>query len=88
MDVPPQSVRATLWSYDVAALDQDRDQGLIITAVLNHGTEEAVRWVRDTYAPDDIAKVVALPQPGMWDKRSLNLWSLIYEVTPDVRARF
>jgi hypothetical protein len=84
----PQSVRATLWSYDVAALDKVRDKVLIITAILNHGTEEAVEWVRNIYTPDDIAGVVALPRPGMWDQRSLNLWSLVYDVTPDLRTRF
>ena len=74
----PNSVRATLWSYDVDSMNTDRDKVLIITQVLNYGTMDAVEWLNNTYKRSDITECIHSPLPGMWNKKSLNLWSLIF----------
>lgn len=84
----PQSVRVTLWSYDVDRMDIDRDKDLIITQVLNYGTKEATDWLRETYSREDIAKNIAHPRAGQWNKKSLNFWSIVFDVKPEIISRF
>ncbi len=84
----PASVEATLWSYNISDMDIDRDKEQIITNVLNMGTKDAVDWLRSTYKKHEIADVVAHPKSGEWNKRSLNLWALVYDVTPLMKERF
>ena len=87
MELPP-SVKVTLWSYDISQLDLSRDRARIITNVLNYGTLDATRWLKETYTEDEIRDVVAHAKPGEWSKRSLNLWSLVYDVTTAMHTRF
>ncbi|MBI2025245.1 hypothetical protein HYT04_00450 [Candidatus Kaiserbacteria bacterium] len=84
----PPSVRACLWSYDISALDLERDKMLVITNVLNHGTKEATDWLFSRYSAPDIASVIQTPLPGRWDKKSLALWSLLFGITPELKGRF
>ena len=82
------AVRACLWSYDIQALDFERDKTLIITNVLNYGTKEATNWLFAHYSASDITAVIQTPLPGRWDKKSLALWALIFDVTPELKGRF
>lgn len=84
----PPAVRACLWSYDIHALDLERDETLIITNVLNYGTKEATEWLFSRYPAARIAPVVQAPLAGRWDKKSLALWSLIFGVKPELKGRF
>jgi hypothetical protein len=84
----PSAVRACLWSYDISALDIERDKNLIITNVLNYGTKEATSWLFSHYSSSIIASVIRTPLSGRWDKRSLALWSLVFGVKPELRGRF
>ena len=73
----PQSVRASLWSYDPDKMDLARDKERIILQVLNHGTDEAVRWLFDTYSRSDITATVQHSDQSEWGKKSLNFWSVV-----------
>jgi|CXWL01.1.fsa_nt_gi hypothetical protein len=84
----PPAVRACLWSYNISALDLDRNKTLIITNVLNYGTKEATEWLFSQYPTAHIADVVQKPLSGRWDKKSLALWSLLLGVTPELHGRF
>jgi hypothetical protein len=84
----PQAVRACLWSYDISALDLERDKTLVITNVLNYGTKEATDWLFATYSVPNISAVIQTPLPGRWDEKSLALWSLVFGVTPEIKGRF
>lgn len=84
----PSAVRACLWSYDISALNLNRDKTLIITNILNYGTKEATDWLFTTYASSQIAAVIRAPLPGRWDKKSLVLWALLFGVTPQLKGRF
>ena len=84
----PSSVKAALWSFDTDNLDPDRHQERIITNVLNLGTHDALLWLFKTYPRERIAAVVAHPRPGEWNKRSLNYWSLVFDVEPRTTTRF
>ncbi|SRR3989338_1822825 len=84
----PPSVRACLWSYDISALQLERDKTLIITNVLNYGTKQATDWLFSQYPATLIASIIQKPLPGRWDKKSLALWSLVFSVTPTLKGRF
>ena len=84
----PPAVRACLWSYDISALDPERDKTLIVTNVLNYGTKEATEWLFSLYPAELIASIIQKPLPGRWDKKSLKLWSLVFDVTPELKGRF
>ncbi len=83
----PESVVATLWSYDMSELDLERDKELIIYNVLNYGTAEATEWLSDTYDTKDIRAIIENTPQSAWDKKSIALWSLIYDVTPSAKRR-
>ena len=83
----PEYVRSCLWSYDIGQLDLRSDQGRIITNVLNYGTTQAVDWLFSVYPKEAIKEVVSQPIPGEWNKKSINFWSLIFEVPMAYRAR-
>lgn len=84
----PPSVRATLWSYDMAKIDPARDKMLIIRHVLNYGTEDAVKWVRTQYTNDELVEAVSSSIASEWSPKSLNYWSIILDVHPTRRTRF
>lgn len=85
----PEFVQPFLWSYDIDALDISRDKKRIITNVLNLGTSEATDWLFDTYTKEDIKNCLVNPLPGEWNNKSMNFWSLLFDVQPSVsNARF
>lgn len=72
--VIPDSVKACVWFADPAALDWEGNKALIITQVLNRGTQEAVRWVHERYGWDAVRDVVSHPRRGLWFPQALNFW--------------
>ena len=84
----PPAVRVCLWSYDISALDIERDKALILTNILNYGTKEETEWHFSQYSTTSIKPVLRNPLPGRWDKKSLALWTLIFGVKPELKGRF
>jgi hypothetical protein len=84
----PDSVKATLWSYDVEKLDLTRDKSRIILQTLNHGNTEAVTWLKSTYSTNDLTATIEGSTEGEWSKKSLNYWSLIFHTKPKRVGRF
>ena len=78
----PPSIHPFLWSYDVEKLDMERDKKRIITNVLNLGTAQATKWLFRVYSREDIKETVANPLTGEWSKKSLNFWSIIFNINP------
>lgn len=78
----PKSVQSLLWSYDLQKLDLNVHKRLLITQVLNFGTEESIQWLFRFYGRNTViqeANTISLEQ---WDKKSLGLWSLILGIHP------
>jgi len=86
-DIPtvPSYAEPFFWSYHVGMLDIEVHKTLIITHILNIGSEKAVRWLQDTYTSEEITEVMKASVKTAWDKKSLALWSLVYGVTPKER---
>ena len=78
----PQSVQAVLWSYNLGQLDISLHKRVIISQVLNFGTEKAVQWLFQAYGKDEVINQANSIPIGQWDKKSLSLWSLILGIHP------
>ncbi len=86
----PQSVKACLWSYNTDMFDFSlpNHRNLIIHNVLNYGTSEAVTWLRNTFSKTEITQAIVQSSSSDWSKKSLALWSLIFNVNPSKKGRF
>lgn len=83
----PQSFKPYLWSYDFSKIDPQGDKKIIITQVLNFGTKEATDELFSMYKKEEIIDAIKHPMPGMWNKKSLNYWSLALGVQTKASAR-
>ncbi len=88
--VIPQSVKACLWSYDtdMIGLSVVAHRTRIIQNILNRGTSDAVAWLRETFSEEEIMKAITKSSSSDWSKKSLSLWSLIFNVRPARERRF
>ena len=77
----PKYIQPFLWSYNIKELDIKKNKGRIITNVLNIGSSKATAWLFKTYSKNDIKKVIAAPKPGELSAKSLNFWSLIFNIS-------
>lgn len=84
----PIFVKPFLWSYDINALDLDRDRARIITNILNLGTKKATDWLFSVYGKEEIAEAILHPLPGEWNRKSLNFWSFILDVPIGNTSRY
>jgi hypothetical protein len=86
----PQSVKACLWSYDINMIDFSlpSHRTRVIQNVLNRGTSEAVSWIRENFSENEIADVIKRSSISDWNKKSLSLWSLLFNVRPSKLGRF
>jgi len=78
----PSFIRPFLWSYDVKKMDAQKDKKRIITNVLNFGTKKATKWALSTYPKTTIKQALRRPLPGEWSDKSLNFWSILFNVKP------
>lgn len=86
----PQAVKACLWSYDTDKIDlsnNDHRQRIIIN-VLNRGTMDAIEWLKNNFSKQEISESIQKTNVSEWSKKSLSLWSLVYDVYPLKMARF
>ncbi len=84
----PTFLQSVFWSYQLADLDTDTHETLIIKQILNHGSTPAVAWLRSTYTEATIQAVIANSMVSEWSKKSLSLWSKVYNTTPRRQSRF
>lgn len=86
----PQSVKVCLWSYDTDKVDLAvaDHRLLIIKNVLNTGTTSAISWLFETFGKDEISSVIQNSNVSEWNKKSLSLWSLVFDINPLKQTRF
>ena len=81
-------LKPCFWSYRLEDLDIVTHKTLIIKQVLNYGAREATVWLRATYTPEEISEVISASMESEWVKKSLVLWSLVYQTQPARASRF
>ena len=83
----PDFLQPFLWSYDLSQLDLEKHKNIIIKNILDFGTVQATDWLKKNYTTEEIKKSIQNSYSSDWSKKSLNFWSLIYEVTPKRKSR-
>lgn len=78
----PDFLRPYLWSYDIHALDLNKDKKTIIFQLLNFGSKKATDWLFSTYNRQEIAKIANGVPQTQWNKKSLRLWSVVLGINP------
>lgn len=81
----PQSVKAVLWSYDLNAIEVQKDKKIIISQVLNFGSEEAIKWLFKQYSFEVVEQVANTIPLFQWNKKSLSMWKIILSINPKNR---
>lgn len=83
----PAKIKPFLWSYDTKKINKKRDKKRIITNILNIGNDGALKWLFKNYDKKDIRENIKKPLAGEWNNKSLNFWSLIFGVKPQIKKR-
>lgn len=83
----PTFLQPFLWSYNIAELDHDQHKSIIIKNLLNFGDARSTQWLKTQYTDSEIRKVITSSVITEWNKRSINLWSLVYDAYPK-KTRF
>lgn len=81
----PESVRASISFANPEKIDWEKEKAAVITAVLNKGTWEAVRWIYDYYGEETIRVVVSSPKRGHWFPQALQFWLRFFKLSLEQR---
>lgn len=86
----PKEVKVCLWSYDTnkISLSNPDDRFRVIFNVLNYGTREAVDWLYENFTEKEITQTIHNSIASEWNRKSLNFWSVVYQVSPARKSRF
>ena len=74
----PKFFQSCFPSYDLTRLNIKKDKNLIVTQILNFGTEKEIEWLGKNYSQEEIEEVVRFPISGMWMKSVLLYWLNIF----------
>jgi len=64
----PKFLQPCFPSWDVKNLNKVKDKKLIITQILNYGTEKDLEWLTKAYSKKDLEQVISKPSKGVWLK--------------------
>lgn len=73
----PKFLQPCLASYDLKSLDITKGKKLIITQILNFGTERDLEWLCKNYSKADLKDIITKPDRGVWLKDVLLYWQKI-----------
>ena len=76
----PKFLQPCFPSYNIKNLDKNRHKKLIITEILNFGTEKDLEWLTKIYSKKDLKQVLSKPEKGVWLKDVLAYWQKIFDL--------
>ena len=74
----PEHLRALFWDLGLQDVELTAYPEYAIGRVLEYGDERAVAWMRETFARDEIEKVIRAER--RLSRKSANFWALVYEI--------
>jgi hypothetical protein len=77
----PDFLRPYFWEIDFDRLCLSERQVYIIERVLEYGGDRAIRWLKETFAPETIAAVVR--RSRRLSANTANLWALVLDIPRD-----
>ena len=82
----PKFLKPCFPSYDLDSLDLQRNKKLIITQILNFGTERDLKWLGRAYSQRDFKEVLSQPERGVWLKEVLLYWLKVFNLKISKKA--
>lgn len=76
----PKFLQPCFPSYDLKSLDLTKNKKLIITQILNFGTEKDLEWLSKNYSKVDLKQAISKPDKGVWLKDVLLYWQRIFNL--------
>jgi len=70
----PGFLKPYFWETDLSEVQERRHRTYIIERVVEYGDDRAIRWLRQTYTPAQIARVVRTSRAI--SPNTANLWAL------------
>ncbi|MBI3913339.1 MAG: hypothetical protein HY327_04030 [Chloroflexi bacterium] len=74
----PTFLKPYFWETDLARISRRRHASYIIERVIEYGDDRAIRWLRQNYAPAQIARVVRMSRTI--SPNTANLWALMFKI--------
>lgn len=74
----PDFLKPYFWETDLARVHPRRHAFYVIERVIEYGDDRAIRWLRQNYAPAQIARVVRASR--VISPNTANLWALILKI--------
>ncbi len=71
----PVFLKPYFWEVDFALLQLPEHEVYIVERLLEYGDDQAIRWLRSTFASESIARVVR--RSRRLSRNTANLWSLL-----------
>lgn len=73
----PDLLRPLFWDADFSALDWQNDRDFIIRRILQHGSWQAIRWLRTACGDQALRAWLEAHSGGRLNQRQLRFWELI-----------
>jgi hypothetical protein len=80
MSVIPRHLHHLFWDVDVLAFEPLRYPGYTIMRVLEYGDRDAIAWLHQTFAKEEIKAVLCAEK--RLSRKTATFWSLVYHVPP------
>lgn len=74
----PPFLKRFFWEVDFENIELPRHQTYVIERLLEYGNDDAIRWVKKTFPPETIARVVR--KSRAISRRTANLWALVFGI--------
>ena len=74
----PKQLHTLFWDIDVNTIDPIIYPEYVISRILELGNEEAVAWMKETFAEEQIKSVIGSER--RLSPRSTNFWAIVYHI--------
>ncbi len=79
-------LREVFWDIYVDQLDFEKHAKLVITQVLNFGSEELIHYLFQIYKEEAIKESLVHPTRGVWFPRTYRAYCKLLDIVPDRKA--
>jgi hypothetical protein len=76
----PLRKKSLFWDTDAQTIDLVKNKRFVIERILKFGNLTDYSWLRNKYTPDEIKEVITRNRSEL-DRKSLNFWSSIYNIS-------
>lgn len=80
----PKKFHDVFWEVNADELDTEKSPEFIMERILNYGTLEGVKWLRETFGDEKLKEFITSEKGRRrLTTRTLNFWQVILKVEPE-----